>query len=153
MMFLEAIAKAIEVMAREYSGLTDEVDRRAMRRQISVCIRNATDHPSIAGRIEASQAARTLATERGIDLSKMTWANQTGKQFDPGRKLFAYEHMVPVKSLMYAVIADPSSALRVLQSARLVWVTRAENDRLTELGYAHERADPQKCYEEAGIKL
>ena len=75
------------------------------------------------------------------------------KRFDPGRKLFAYEHMVPVKNLMYAVIADPSKAEEILCSAKIVWVTRGENDRLNELGFAHNRPDPIKCYADAGIQV
>ncbi len=149
--FISAAARIIRVMAEEYALLSDPVDRKHMRVQLSKSIRNATDHPDFV--LRASVAAQALAAERGIDLSKMTYDNQVQKRFDPGRKLFAYEHMVPVKNLMYAIIAEPSRAEELLRSAMIVWVTRAENDRLNQLGYAHERPDPQKCYEEAGIKV
>ncbi len=149
--FITSIAKVIQLMAVEYATLTDEVDRRHMRVQISKAIRNATDHPSF--KIQASVAARALAEERGIDIGAMTYDNQVQKRFDPGRKLFAYEHMVPVKSMMYAVIADPARTEEILRSARIVWVTRSENDRLNELGFAHNRPDPETCYTQAGILI
>lgn len=149
--FIASISRIIRVMAEEYALLSDPVDRKHMRVQLSKSIRNATDHPDFA--LHASAAAQSLAAEKGIDLSKMTYDNQPQKRFDPGRTLFAYEHMVPVKNLMYGIINEPHRAEELLRTARIVWVTRAENDRLNELGYAHERPDPQKCYEEAGISV
>jgi hypothetical protein len=129
--------------------MTDKTDRSNMRRQISVSIRNATDHPCFGTSV--SKAAKAIADERGIPIEKMTHANQV--RWDPKRALFAYEHMVPVKNLMYAVIADPSKAEEILRAALIVWVTRAENQRLNDLGYNHNRSDPRKCYEEAGIEI
>lgn len=149
--FITSIAKVIQLMATEYAALSDEVDRRHMRVQISKAIRNATDHPDFKLRVSA--AAKLLAEEKGIDIGSMNYDNQVQKRFDPGRKLFAYEHMVPVKNMMHAVIASPSKAEEVLRSAKIVWVTRDENDRLNDLGYAHNRPDPEDCYAEAGIQV
>jgi hypothetical protein len=147
--FIQAVAASLSVMATHYATLTDKTDRSHMRRQISVSIRNATDHPCFGTSV--SKSAKDLADERGIPIEKMSHANQN--RWDPKRVLFAYEHMVPVKNLMYAVIAAPEKAEEILRSAMVVWVTRAENTRLNDLGYAHNRPDPQKCYEEAGIKV
>jgi hypothetical protein len=147
--FVEAVAASLSVMATHYAAMTDKTDRSNMRRQISVSIRNATDHPCFGTSV--SRAAKDLADECGILIEKMTYDNQ--KRWDPKRVLFAYEHMVPVKNLMYAVIADPSKAEEILRTALIVWVTRAENQRLNELGYNHNRPDPRKCYEEAGIEV
>lgn len=149
--FIASIARVIRLMAEEYALLSHPVDRKHMRIQLSKSIRNATDHPDFA--LYTSANARSLAAEKGIDLSKMTYGNQPQKRFDPGRMLFAYGHMVPVKNLMYDIIDEPHRTEELLRSAKIVWVTRAENDRLNELGYAHERPDPHKCYKEAGIKL
>lgn len=149
--FITSVSKVIRLMAEEYGALTDPIDRRHVRIQISKSIRNATDHPSF--KIYISAGAKMLAEQKGIDLASMTWANQVQSRFDPGRQNFAYEHMVPVKNLVYAVLDEPCRAEEILRKAVIVWVTRDENERLNRLGYAHKRTDPLKCYEEAGIEV
>lgn len=145
--FLQACVKVVQLQAELYNQSTSKVDRQHLRRMISVTIRNLTDHPEFG--TSMSQAAKELADSKSIPLHELTYDKQT--RWDPGRQLFAYEHMVPVKSLMYAVIADPSKTAEVLQSAKIVWVTRTENQKLNDLSFAHNRPDPVNCYEQAGI--
>ena len=147
--FLQACAAVVQLQAEKYNASTSVVDRRHLRRMISVTIRNLTDHPEFG--TSMSKAAKDLADSRGIPLAEMTYDNQ--KRWDKDRSLFAYEHMVPVKNLMYAVIAEPHRSGEILQTAKIVWVTRDENARLNSLGYAHNRPDPARCYEAAGIEV
>jgi hypothetical protein len=147
--FLQDCIDIVRLQVERYNAATDKTHRQHLRRMISVTIRNLTDHPEFG--TSMSKAAKSLADSLGIPLQEMTYDTQP--KWDKGRQLFAYEHMVPVKNLMYACIADPTKVAEVLQSAKIVWVTRPENFRLNDLGYSHNRPDPAKCYEEAGIVL
>ena len=100
-----------------------------------------------------SAAAGELAPA-GVDLSRCHWHSQL--QFDRNRLLFHYEHMNPVAHIVAALIGADSrdEVVQVLHSGlRVAWITKAENKRLSALGYRHRRPDPEAAYREAGIVL
>lgn len=148
--FISLTAIIIRQIAVSYNQTkADKQCEKHFRRMLSVTIRNATEHPSFT--IEASKAARLKATELGIPLEKMTWANQP--RWDKGRKIFAYEHMVPVNVMMRAVMANPEQAEAVLRGARVAWILRTEDQKLNDAGFKSDRDDPVKAYESVGIEV
>lgn len=126
-----------------------------IREAVSVSIRKLCDvlvpdarHP------EVSIAAAEQAAALGVDLRVQTW--QTQPRFDPGRAVFHYEHMRPVVAIRLAlgVAGSPDDVIETIRrDLRLAWITKAENLRLTALGYNSVRPDPDAAYAEAGIAL
>jgi hypothetical protein len=126
-----------------------------LREAVSVSIRKVCDvlvpdarHP------EVSVAAAEQAAALGVDLRVQTW--QTQPKFDPGRAVFHYEHMQPIVAIRIALgtAASPEDVIETIRrDLRLAWITKAENLRLTSLGYNSVRPDPDAAYAEAGITL
>lgn len=126
-----------------------------LRESIGVDIRKLCDMaiPAVR-RPEISVAAAAAAAALGIDLATETWQSQP--RFDPGRAVFHYEHCTPVGMLVLQVIdaAHSGEIVAVLdRGLRLAWITKAEDARLTQLGFKHKRPDSDAAYAEAGIAL
>lgn len=105
-------------------------------------------------RPEVSIAALRSANELGIDLCQVAWHQQVG--FDPGRRVFHCEHVVPIRSLREACRAarSPDEIVDVLdQQVRIAWILKEEDRRLTAAGFAFHRADPEAAYRQVGIEL
>ncbi len=145
--YLLVCAKALEVMAIGYNTLTDRHDRQRMKRGMARALRSFSCHNGF--KRGASVAAQKIAAP--IDLRTMKWSQQS--KFDPGRKLFIFEHQFTVNDMVASCIKNPEKCLEVLKSTRIVWITRAENRRLSALGYTTTRPDPDTAYREAEIEL
>src|SRR5688572_5324758 len=92
--FAVAIFALSTARVDEALALTRFQDAR-MREAISTLIRKACDVVYPAVRVpEVSVAADAAAQQLGVDLRQQTWHSQ--KTFDPGYKVFHYEHMQPV---------------------------------------------------------
>jgi hypothetical protein len=101
-----------------------------------------------------SKAALREAKRLSINLTQMNWHDQ--KKFDPGRRTFHREHMVPVKTIRDECRRAKSEeeVLEILiNRPRLVWVLKSEDAALTRCGYRFLREDPDAAYAEAGIEL
>ena len=100
-----------------------------------------------------SEAARVEAAKLGINLACVGWHDQP--RFDRGRLVFHREHLVPVKGIRARCLSAESAeaVAEALRAARVAWILKAEDRRLTSLGYRSERVDPEAAYREAGIKL
>lgn len=126
-----------------------------LRESIGVDVRKFCDMAiPAARRPEISVEAAARAAALGVDLAVETWQSQP--RFDPGRTVFHYEHLTPVAMLVQQVIDAPDAGeiVAVLdRGLRLAWITKAEDARLTQLGYKHKRPDPDAAYAEAGIAL
>ena len=143
-----AIAIFAKAKALRDLKLRDAPKRRFLE-SISDDIKKAsTLHPH-----EVSEAAFEQARATGIhDLHQRTWHEQ--QKFDPGRKQFLVEHVRTVSALRAKCVSatDEEAVLRVLMSeVKVAWITRDEDDALTDLGYRSDR--PETAYEEAGIKI
>lgn len=100
-----------------------------------------------------SAAAREAADALGCDLRNETWHSQ--KKID-GYKTFTYEHVFPVREIRLALgkAPDVAAATEVLNRMLWVaWITKGEDKRLHELGFASTRSDPWSAYRQAGIEL
>lgn len=102
---------------------------------------------------EISEAAAAVAAERGLDLAALTYGGQP--KADPRREAFHYEHMVTISTIVAKAraLADVEAIIDLLCPSRVAWITKAENDALTQGGFASERRDPDAAYAEVGIRL
>jgi hypothetical protein len=103
---------------------------------------------------EVSVRAKLEADRIGVDLSIQGWQDQP--RFDPGRVAFAFEHMAMISSIRERCMsaqseADVADVLRA--DATVVWILRAEDEKLNSLGFRSNRADPEGAYVSAGIEL
>lgn len=100
-----------------------------------------------------SDAALAQAERMGVDLRTAGWHDQP--RFDPGRKVFVREHVVPVTHIRRACLSAKSEedTARCLEEAKVAWVLREEDRMLTRLGFRSARPDPGAAYRAAGISL
>ncbi len=124
-------------------------ERRRLLESISEDIKKWTDllPPAI------SVAAQVEAERRAIDLRVMGWHDQY--RFDPGRQMFQWEHVLPVGHIRESclVAGSATDVAHILGTARVAWILKEEDRRLTGLGYRSIRPDPETAYSEAGIEL
>jgi hypothetical protein len=143
-------AESIYVKAKAARELDLDVrQRRRLLESISEDIKKWTDVIPVT----TSVAAQAEAERRGVDLRAMGWHDQ--HRFDRGRVMFQWEHVLPVGRLREACLAAVSAAeiVQILQTARVAWILKEEDRRLTALGYRSVRPDPDAAYGEAGIRL
>ena len=101
-----------------------------------------------------SRAALARAEKLKVNLHDKTWHDQP--RFDAGRRVFHFEHFVPVLSVRNACLKARSKAavLDVLKSQlRVAWILKSEDRMLTRLGYRSQRSNPSLAYRAANIKL
>jgi hypothetical protein len=144
----------------------------------SICVKT-TAYKTLKGNLTASQRARMLeaisddikkctnfvlpkvsraacdeAARLGIDLCSKNWHDQP--RFDRGRKIFHWEHFVPVADIRTKCIdsCSESEILEILKSRLcVVWILKSEDEELRRLGYRSIRPDPETAYREAKIEL
>lgn len=119
---------------------------------ISDDIRKCTDFIPVFVSKSAKVEAERLVPP--VNLFGETWHSQP--RFDKGRRIFQFEHVVPVSSVRELCLeSECEEAVFAILSTRLkvAWILKSENDRLNELGYTVERPDPEAAYREAGITL
>ena len=105
-------------------------------------------------RADVSERALDRARPLDVDLRTATWHDQP--RFDPGRRVFHLEHIVPVSTIRHACLEAPSDSavLEILAtSLRVAWILKEEDSVLTHLGYRSRRQDPEAAYREAKISL
>lgn len=149
---IQCTAEVLQLAVKKYHQHkgADKRTETALREQIAVSIRFATNH--MPGQPRWSKAVQELADQHGVTLNRLVGKQRKMRDaFPKGAVIF--EHMVPVKTMLWAIINNPEDAEAILLSACTVWVTKEENDKLNELGYANDRSDPAEAYRQAGIEL
>lgn len=134
------VAREVELELRE---------RRRLLEAISEDIKKFTDLlPPLV-----SEAAHLEAQRRGVDLRQKGWHDQS--RFDPGRRVFQWEHVLPVGSMREQCLraTSPTAVAQILEAGRVAWILKEEDRRLTGLGYRATRPDPDAAYRQAGITL
>ena len=104
---------------------------------------------------DVTEAAAAEGLRRGIaDLSVKTRDDQPA--FDPGRKAFIVEHMVPITAVVYDCLHCPDEE-RVLNELttrlRVVWLLRSNARDLTLLGLRRKLPNPEEAYRRAGVRV
>ncbi|WP_114944803.1 hypothetical protein [Microvirga calopogonii] len=101
-----------------------------------------------------SAAAQDRAIQMGLpDLRQFRWNDQKSRMSDPNREIFHWEHYTPVSNIVAGLIKittpDLESIAEVLRTARVAWILKEENARLSH----RSRKDPAADYARAGITL
>ncbi len=150
---LRLFASAIYAKAaglRKLKSKLNQAERARFLESISDDIKKCTNFVSPG----VSQAALDLANTMGVDLCSKSWHEQP--RFDPRRKMFHLEHMVPV-SKVRELCRDAKSEDAVLEillkNLRCIWILKSEDRELTRLGYRSRRTNPEAAYKEARINL
>lgn len=134
------VAREVELEMRE---------QRRLLESISEDIKKYTDLlPPLV-----SVGAQAEADRRGVDLRGMGWHDQ--HRFDRGRSTFQWEHIVPVGQIRSSCLEarNTGEIVQILKTARVAWILKEEDRRLTGLGYRSVRPDPDDAYRAAGITL
>lgn len=152
--FAGGIYDLLQAVADPALPLT-KTQRSRMTEAASINLRKCCDVLVPAARApEVSVGAAARAQALGVDLRQQTW--QTQPTFDPGRRIFHYEHMQPIVVVRAAVAGatSPDDVVQILRrEVRLAWITKEEDARLTAKGYAFKRPDPDDAYRQARIEL
>jgi hypothetical protein len=103
-----------------------------------------------------SLAAQTKATEMELgDISYCGWFDQKSKMKDPKRKIFHYEHFLPIgeqiKRLLALDAPANESVQAIIMEGAVCWILKDEDLKLRKAGYNSKRPDPKKAYAEVGI--
>lgn len=145
--FSEAIYSKAEALRKR---LTDKVTKARLLESVTVDIRKFTDLVTA----KRSVAADNKFKEMNIEFSDFRWQSQP--KFDKGRTIFHLEHYVPVLTIRNECLSAKTveaicSILR--ERPKLVWILKAENERLDKLGFRTNRLDPAEAYHAAGIDV
>jgi hypothetical protein len=147
---LSVFAHAIWAKAKEMRELgAGTPGRRRLLESLSDDIRKYSDLVPPA----VSLAAQAEAARLGVDLRQMGWHDQP--RFDPGRRIFHWEHVHTVSSIR-SLCLEASSATQVeehLDKVRVAWILKVEDLTLTALGFRSRRSDADEAYRAAGIVL
>jgi hypothetical protein len=98
----------------------------------------------------ASKEALKIAEREGWDLRE-------GKKWSDRRTAFLKcEHNLPKKQVLDELLGrldtwDEKKALAITAASRCFWISKEEDDCLTEYGYANHR--PETAYAECGIEI
>ena len=87
------------------------------------------------------------ANKKNIDLSKMTWRDQT--RFDPKRQIFHYEHKYPISDMINDMLLEIDTIQGVLDNYEVGWILKEEDRRLK----SYNRTDHELEYSENGIEI
>jgi hypothetical protein len=142
---LEHLYKVIQTGIEQYNICEDKKEKAGIKYGTKMLIRQ------IITKKYWSVNALKVAQENNIPLD-LDWPKQS--KYDPGRKMLLMEHKNPLEEMWKKLIAEPEKTTEILNKENvIVWVTREEDNKLTELGYRSKRPDSDKAYREAGIKL
>jgi hypothetical protein len=91
------------------------------------------------------------------DLRFYDWNQQKGKMGDEKREVFHWDHFVPVKEMLNALLKldhpDIARTRRILNGASVAWILKSEDQELNRLGFKANRKNPRDAYKQAGIRL
>lgn len=108
--------------------------------------RNITDNKPVK---YVSKAAKNEAKCLGIDLVKMNWDNQS--KVDPKRKIFHYEHCIPIKQLRILILQTNIPIKKIINMDFVCWILKKERNVLDKK-YKDHRDNWKKCFAEFGIE-
>ena len=104
----------------------------------------------VTPRVSIAAAARSRSL--GIDLRRVGWHDQP--KIDNRRKVFHLEHFNPVSAIRAACLDQRSedAVLGILRARlKVIWVLKAQDAKLSSLGYRTKRPKPHSAYRAAGI--
>jgi hypothetical protein len=132
----------------------DPAAERGLRALLMTLCRNMEDVAPRNVSVKAAHRGRSLGID---DLRRLHFDD--GCRIPGGRRSSSlhWEHWLPVaemrRELMSLSDPTPAACRAVLSKARLCWILKEEDDRLSELGFRSRRPDPDAAYRAAGIEL
>lgn len=152
---ISTLAQSIKVLDDKKKKKTnftnfDKRERSKLSQSISCLIEKAGDlFPSYKSKL-AHKVARRLKIG---DLCRYVWEDQPS--FDKGRKLFIREHMHTVSEIKRKCLKSikPDDVKKEILKIKMVWILKAEDKILTRNKKKSKRKNPEKAYDEAGIKI
>lgn len=143
---MEHLIDIIEFSVKKYILCTEKKEKSSIKYGAKMMMRQFNHRKYLW-----SEAAAAFRDANNIP-EDITWVNQP--RYDPGRKNLLLEHKNPLEEIWKKILIEPSKTEEILSEYNVVvWVSRAEDDRLNELGYRSNRPDSDKAYAEAGIKI
>ena len=146
----ETLSKAMFEKVQTFNSSEDKIVKRVMKQTMNFDIRVFSEY---IGSSE-STAVKLKKEELGISDVTFTWSNQT--KYDPGRKVFHFEHFNTVKSIILKCLEckDAKELETVLEeNIKIAWILKEEDRRLTTLGFRSNRDNPEEAYRNAGIEI
>lgn len=148
------LAPQFEALLRAYH----DTARRDVRIWLSSLLGHACRELEDFIEPKVSVKAQERARQMGLgDLRRFHYDHQDTKMKDPNRRVFHWEHFVPVSLLKRRLMAlpDPSAAaiLPVLAIAEIAWIVKEEDAELRRLGFGSDREDPVAAYSAAKIEF
>lgn len=145
-----AFASSVWAKSKAYRvSNASALENKALRESISVDLRKISDllKPMV------SRKAKIEATRRSLCLETLTWHRQP--IVDPKRKVFHYEHVIPVSIIRDKCLEASSEETieLILSKLKVAWILKTENEELNRLGFQSNRIDPESAYLAAGIEL
>lgn len=107
---------------------------------------------------EISMNALLEAQEMGIgDPRKYNWSHQKKEMKDPERKIFHWEHVYPVSSMVKDLLKLEDLSIEAVSDiaakADIAWILKSEDKLLSKHGFRSKRpANPWDAYIQAGIE-
>lgn len=149
---LAAFAQALFSLASRVKKLkpADKYEKSQFRGAMKAIVQSVGNlQPARVSR-SALEVAKVLELD---DLPSLRWDRQ--KKKDPGRKKLLREHKTPVSWIVERAISCESDkqVQDLLARMEIAWITREEDDRLSENGHRSKRPDSDDAYRKAGIEL
>lgn len=108
--------------------------------------------------LRVSHAAQDVGTRMGLgDLHKYLWSEQPTLMKDPGRKIFHFEHKIPIIQIIENMLRcrSVSGIVKQMNKIEIAIILKAEDKKLNEGkdGVSWRNKRPDNAYEQLGIEL
>ena len=105
----------------------------------------------------ASVNAQKQADELGIgDLRRFDWGDQPVRMKDPGRKIFHFEHTIPMNNIVESILESncETSIRSHIMKIKIAWILKEEDRLLTKgIDGSWKSKRPEDAYKRLNIQL
>ena len=137
----------LENIRQTYKNDDKPIDQ-LYHKMLKAVFRYDTDQKPVA---YASRAALDMANKMNVNLAHEDWHSQN--HFDPGRKIFHYEHCNPISVLADQVLKSQKPIPEIIDDNVVCWILKSEDKKLNENGYKSGRPGGWKrCYHNCNIE-
>lgn len=152
---IDSVSETFKSLLISYQKADDDISKVFLKDLITRACRKIELYVEPRYSVKAELAANEMKI--GC-LSQYQWNDQNLKMKDKGRKVFHWEHILPVSTMVKKLLAldDPtnSAIIDIIKNADIAWILKVENDRLEFQGYRTKRPEnPLDAYHSCGIKL
>ena len=146
-------AKIIATLLQQYKTATTEMEQDYLNEALLNLIRRCENLVEIEASEAAIELYRSIRSNSKVDIRSMGWKDVSKARRLKGK--FMFEHYVPVNQIREELLAIRKPTInviaKILSKTRIIWVTKAEDVKLSKAGYRRLRANPAKAYKDCGI--